>query len=113
MPCSGESLTEVKAGGASSRHPAPMQTALLPPHQAMAMSLDAVAEAGVDIVPVYFERFFAQHEGNLSDADVAGLDQLLDLPDNALLDLILERTQLEGEGATPDAVRVLQMLRTA
>ena len=60
MPCSGESLTEVKAGGASSRHPAPMQTALLPPHQAMALSLDAVAEAGVDIVPVYFERFFAQ-----------------------------------------------------
>ena len=60
-----------------------------------------------------FERFFAQHEGNLSDADVAGLDQLLDLPDNALLDLILERTQLEGEGATPDVMRVLQMLRTA
>lgn len=37
-----------------------MQTALLPPHEAMTASLDAVAEAGVDIVPVYFERFFAQ-----------------------------------------------------
>jgi antitoxin CptB len=60
-----------------------------------------------------FERFFAQHEENLSDADVAGLDLLLDLPDNALLDLILERTQLEGEAATPDATRVLQLLRTA
>ena len=37
-----------------------MQTALLPPHEVMTASLDAVAEAGGDIVPVYFERFFAQ-----------------------------------------------------
>ena len=60
-----------------------------------------------------FERFFARHGDLLSDADVAGLDQLLELPDNELLDLILERSQLSGPLATPDAERVLQMLRTA
>lgn len=32
----------------------------LSPHDAMMQSLDAVAEAGVDIVPAYFARFFAQ-----------------------------------------------------
>ena len=56
-------------------------------------------------------RFFDRHEHSLSDDDVAGLDQLLDAPDNELLDLILARTELQGEAATPAAVRVLAQLR--
>jgi antitoxin CptB len=42
-----------------------------------------------------------------------GLDQLLDLPDNELLELVLRRRELSGEQATPQAMRVLQWLRDA
>lgn len=37
-----------------------MQQDTVTPHEAMMLSLDAVAAAEVDIVPVYFARFFAQ-----------------------------------------------------
>jgi len=57
-------------------------------------------------------RFFDRFEENLTDADVAGLDRLLDLADGELLDLILGRRELEGEAATPSAQRVLGMLRS-
>ncbi|MCC7060239.1 MAG: succinate dehydrogenase assembly factor 2 [Burkholderiaceae bacterium] len=56
-------------------------------------------------------RFFERYETRLSDADVAGLDALLQLPDNELLDLILRRCELTGEAASPEAQRVLGMLR--
>lgn len=58
-------------------------------------------------------RFFEHHEQALSDDEVAGLDQLLDLGDNELLELILARRELEGHAATPQALRVLEMLRRA
>ena len=58
-------------------------------------------------------RFLERHEDCLMDDDVTGLDQLLDLGDNELLDLMLSRRQLEGDAATPQAIRVLQMLRDA
>jgi antitoxin CptB len=58
-----------------------------------------------------FERFFAKHEAWLSDEDVTGLDALLDLGDNALLDLILVRAEPEGGLDTPDVRRVLHWLR--
>ena len=57
-----------------------------------------------------FERFFDRHEESLSDEDVAGLDELLDLTDNELLDLILGRTEPD-QGVSPGARRVLGMLR--
>ncbi len=59
------------------------------------------------------DRFFERHEDTLSDEDVMGLDQLLDAPDNELLDLILGRTELQGEADTPAAARVLALLRQA
>jgi len=58
-------------------------------------------------------RFLERHEDSLSDDDVAGLDQLLDLGDNELLDLILGRREPAGEVASEDALRVLRMLREA
>lgn len=60
-------------------------------------------------------RFFDQHEAALSDADVTGLDRLLDLPDNDLMDLIFDRKPAsEVLGASElDAHRVLQMLQKA
>jgi antitoxin CptB len=56
-------------------------------------------------------RFLDRYEQSLSDDDVFGLDQLLEAPDNDLLDLILSRTDLQGEAATPAAARVLSLLR--
>jgi antitoxin CptB len=58
-------------------------------------------------------RFLQRHEDRLTDDEVAGLDELLDLGDNELLDLILSRRQLEGAAATVQALRVLEMLRAA
>jgi len=44
---------------------------------------------------------------------VAGLDRLLDLTDNDLLDLILGRREPDGDFAGPDARRMLERLRGA
>ena len=57
-------------------------------------------------------RFFERYEAEMSDADVVGLDQLLDATDNELLDLILARVEPSGAQATPEARSVLARLRT-
>jgi len=57
------------------------------------------------------ERFFERHEAELDEALVAGLDVLLELPDNQLLDLVLDRVRPEGSALTDAATRVLEMLR--
>lgn len=59
-----------------------------------------------------FERFFSRYEHDFSDADVAALTRLLELSDNELMDLLLARTEPEGDLATPDIVRLLQLLRS-
>ncbi len=59
-----------------------------------------------------FERFFSRHEHHLSDMDVAALTRLLDLSDNDLMDLLLARTEPEGDLASPDVFRLLEMLRS-
>jgi antitoxin CptB len=58
-------------------------------------------------------RFFDRHENDLDDDAVAGLDVLLDLSDNELLELILGRRELSGDERSPQTVRALQMLREA
>jgi antitoxin CptB len=58
-------------------------------------------------------RFLDRHESSLSDADVAGLDRLLDLSDNELMDLILGRIEPGDDLPEPDARRVLTRLRSA
>ena len=63
---------------------------------------------GNDLV---LQRFFAAHEATLGEDDVAGLDVLLDLPDNELLELILGRREPEGAAAHAYPRRVLQLLR--
>jgi len=55
-------------------------------------------------------RFLDEHEAGLTDGDVAGLDRLLDLSDNELLDLILARTEPDGD-LPEEAARVLLRLR--
>jgi len=60
---------------------------------------------------LFVERFFARHEATLTEAQAQGLQVLMDLPDNDLLDLLLARTQPAGELARPDVVEVLGLMR--
>ncbi len=61
---------------------------------------------------LFIERFFQRHEADLTVRQAQGLNTLMDLSDNDLLDLLLRRQQPEGELATADVTEVLQMLRT-
>jgi antitoxin CptB len=57
------------------------------------------------------EKFFERHGRALTESQVAGLDRLLDLPDNELLDLVLGR---KGGGEDPrdsETLAVLELLR--
>lgn len=47
----------------------------------------------------------------MSDVEVNGYHQLLDLTDNELLDLILSRTEPNPDLDRPEIHRVLQMIR--
>lgn len=58
------------------------------------------------------ERFFEQHAATLTQQHVRGLDALMELSDNDLLDLLLSRKQPEGELLRDDVVQVLAMMRT-
>ena len=58
-------------------------------------------------------RFLDAYETSLSDADVDALTRLLDLSDNQLMDLILARTELDGELDLPQVHALLARLRTA
>jgi antitoxin CptB len=57
------------------------------------------------------ERFFARHEATLTQAQAAGLQALMDLPDNDLLDLLLARNEPHGELARADVIEVLGLMR--
>lgn len=56
-------------------------------------------------------RFFDRYETDLSDELVAGLDALLDQPDNDLLDFILARRELPEGISTPATRKALALLQ--
>ena len=58
-------------------------------------------------------RFLDRHELELTDEEVGALTTLFDLPDNALLDLILERAEPSGDLDTPAVRRLVTRLRAA
>jgi antitoxin CptB len=60
---------------------------------------------------LFIERFFQRHEATLTVAQAAGLEALMDLADNDLLDLLLQRREPEGDLVRPDVVQVLAQLR--
>jgi len=60
---------------------------------------------------LFIERFFKRHEAALTVRHAAGLQQLMDLADNDLLDLLLRRREPEGALAVPEVIEVLGMLR--
>jgi antitoxin CptB len=63
---------------------------------------------------LFIERFFARHESLLTVRQAKGLNDLMDLSDNDLLDLFLQRKQpaeLEAVSASTDEAReVLALL---
>jgi antitoxin CptB len=65
---------------------------------------------------LFVERFFRRlEEGGetITTRQAQGLMTLMDLADNDLLDLLLARTEPQGEVDTPEAREVLALMRTA
>ena len=60
---------------------------------------------------LFVERFFARHAGTLTAAQAQGLQALMDLSDNDLLDLLLRRNEPEGAFASPAVIEVLGLMR--
>ncbi len=61
---------------------------------------------------LFIDRFFRAHESTLTTEQADGLERLMDLSDNDLLDLLLRRTEPTGDLAREDVVGVLALLRT-
>ena len=61
---------------------------------------------------LFIERFFKQHADAITVEQAAGLEALMDLSDNDLLDLLLARKEPEGELLRDDVVQVLRLMRT-
>ncbi|MCJ0764252.1 succinate dehydrogenase assembly factor 2 [Variovorax terrae] len=60
---------------------------------------------------LFIEKFFARHESALTVRQAQGLNALMDLADNDLLDLLLRRQEPQGDMNTHDVREVLGMLR--
>jgi antitoxin CptB len=60
---------------------------------------------------LFVERFFRRFESTLTVHQVEGLQRLMDLADNDLLDLLLSRKELEGDLDRPEVRDVLAQLR--
>ncbi len=61
---------------------------------------------------IILTRFLDANETSLSDEEVDALTRLLDLSDNALMDLMLSRKELEGEVDLPHVRALLQRLQS-
>jgi antitoxin CptB len=59
------------------------------------------------------ERFFARHEAGITIRQARALTALMDLSDNDLLDLLLRRTEPQGELDCEEVVELLGELRLA
>ena len=62
---------------------------------------------------IILTRFLDAYETELTDEEVDALTRLLDLSDNALMDLVLARKEPEGEVDLPHVRALLQRLRIA
>ena len=60
---------------------------------------------------LFIERFFREQGAALTIRQVAGLQPLMDLPDNDLLDLLLARREPEGALDIPEVNEVLALMR--
>ena len=62
---------------------------------------------------LFIERFFVRHEASLTEDQAQGLQVLMDLSDNDLLDLLLARKEPEGVLLRDDVMEVLRLMRAA
>jgi antitoxin CptB len=60
---------------------------------------------------LFIQRFFQTHESHLSLRQARGLQHLMDLSDNDLLDLLLRRSELPAALDRPEVREVLSQLR--
>ena len=60
---------------------------------------------------ILIERFFERHQAQLTRHQADGLQRLMDLADNDLLDLLLARCEPSGELACPQVAETLALLR--
>mgnify|MGYP006383465973 FL=1 len=60
---------------------------------------------------LFIQRFFQTHEPHLSVRQARGLQHLMDLSDNDLLDLLLRRSELPPSMDRPEVREVLSQLR--
>ena len=60
---------------------------------------------------LFIERFFRRQEETITTRQAEGLNTLMDLPDNDLLDLLLARSEPQGELDRPDVREVLALMR--
>ena len=60
---------------------------------------------------LFIERFFKSHEETLTTRQAAGMQALMDLADNDLLDLLLARKEPQGEVDVPEVHEVLALMR--
>ena len=60
---------------------------------------------------LYIEKFFATYGNQLTRRHAIGLNALMDLADNDLMDLFLRRKEPEGALDTQEVREVLQMVR--
>ena len=61
---------------------------------------------------LFIERFFTRYADTLTVAQAQGMNLLMDLADNDLLDLLLRRKEPEADINTSEVREVLAMLRT-
>ena len=61
---------------------------------------------------LFIERFFVKHERTLTVRHAQGLEALMELPDNDLLDLLLSRSEPTGELNVEPVRDVLAMMRS-
>ncbi len=60
---------------------------------------------------LFVERFFQRHGDTLTVRQARGLEALMDLADNDLLDLLMARRELQPELDQPEVQEVLALLR--
>ena len=60
---------------------------------------------------LFIERFFSRFEASLTVVQARGLQALMDLPDNDLLDLLLSRTEPQAELDRKEVHDVLALMR--
>ncbi len=60
---------------------------------------------------LFVENFFLHHEATITIRQAAGLQALMDLADNDLLDLLLARKEPQGEVDVPEVHEVLALMR--